>query len=170
MARNSYLVRAAQEADFGAIARIYAHAVLHGTATFEVEPPDAETMRQRWAAILDLGLPYLVAEWEGAVIGYAYASAYRPRPAYRFTIEDSIYVDAQYTGRGCGCALLGELLAICAKGPWQQMVAVIGDSANVGSVRLHERFGFRHVGALRAVGFKFEKWVDTVLMQKALHE
>jgi L-amino acid N-acyltransferase YncA len=170
MMRNSYLVRAAEAPDFEAIARIYAHHVLHGTATFEVDPPDAKTMRQRWAAILDLGLPYLVAEWEGALIGYAYASEYRPRPAYRFTIEDSIYVDAEHAGRGCGRALLAELIAICANGPWEQMIAVIGDSANEPSVRLHEQFGFRHVGTLQAVGFKFEKWLDTVLMQKAMHE
>jgi len=170
MPPNSYVVRAAEEADFAAIARIYAHYVLHGTATFELDPPDRETLLQRRAEIVAQGLPYLVAESQGEVVGYGYASAYRPRPAYRFTIEDSIYVDAEHTGQGCGRALLGPLIEICTRGPWRQMVAVIGDSANARSVRLHEQFGFAHVGTLRAVGFKFEKWLDTVLMQKALRE
>ena len=168
MPLHCYSVRSAIETDFAAITRIYPHHVLHGTATFELDPPGRETMLQRYAAISTLRLPFLVAELDGKVVGYAYANAYRPRPAYRFTIEDSIYVDAEFTGRGCGRALLGELIDLCAKGPWQQMIAVIGDTANAGSVRLHEHFGFQHVGTLRAVGFKFEKWVDTVLMQRPL--
>jgi len=168
MPPNSYKVRTATAGDFTAITAIYAHHVLHGTATFEIDPPSRETMLERRAAILALGLPFLVAELEGRVVGYAYTSAYRVRPAYRFTIEDSIYIDPDFTGQGCGRALLRTLIDQCQRGPWQQMVAVIGDSANEASVRLHRHFGFEHVGTLRAVGYKFEKWVDTVLMQKAL--
>jgi phosphinothricin acetyltransferase len=123
-------------------------------------------MLARHAEIAKLGLPYLVAESRGGIAGYAYANAYRPRPAYRFTVEDSIYLDPEQAGKGRSRILLGALLDIGAKGPWQQMIAVIGDSANVRSVRLHERFGFRHEGKLDAVGFKFDKWVDTILMQK----
>jgi L-amino acid N-acyltransferase YncA len=166
---NPFLVRPANERDLAEIARIYRHYVLHDTATFEIDPPRREHMLARYADILKLGLPYLVAEVESGIAAYAYASAYRPRPAYRFTIEDSIYVDPAHTGKGCGRILLSTLLDICAKGPWQQMVAVIGDSANHRSVRLHEYFGFRHVGTLQAVGFKFDRWIDTVVMQKALH-
>jgi L-amino acid N-acyltransferase YncA len=168
MPLNPYVVRAATDDDFNAVTKIYAHHVLHGLATFELVPPDRATMLQRRAAILALGLPFLVAETHKKIVGYAYASAYRPRPAYRFTIEDSIYVDTEYAGHGCGRALLSALIDLCAKGPWQQMIAVIGDTANVRSIRLHEHFGFQHVGTLQAVGFKFEKWVDSVLMQKAL--
>lgn len=168
MQPNGSLVRAATERDFSAIAEIYAHYVLHGTATFETEPPNQASLLERRAAVLAQGLPFLVAELDGCVAGYAYANSYRPRPAYRFTIEDSIYIDARKTGRGCGRALLGALLAACEQGPWRQMVAVIGDSGNAASVRLHERFGFRHVGTLRDVGFKFDHWLDTVLMQRVL--
>jgi phosphinothricin acetyltransferase len=168
MPLNAYVVRAATEDDFVAITAIYRHYVLHGTATFEIDPPDRKAMVERHGAVMALGLPFLVAELEGRVVGYAYASAYRPRPAYRFTIEDSVYVDAGHAGRGCGRALLSALIESCENGPWQQMIAVIGDSANAGSVRLHEHFGFQHVGTLRAVGFKFEKWLDTVLMQRML--
>ena len=163
-----FLVRAGEEKDFAEIARIYRHYVLNSTATFELDPPRAETMSERAAEISRLGLPYLVAETEGSVVAYAYASAYRPRPAYRFTVEDSVYVDPEYAGQGCGRLLLSALLDSCAKGPWRQMIAVIGDSANVRSVRLHEHLGFRHVGVLHAVGFKFDKWIDTVLMQRML--
>jgi len=168
MPLNAYVVRAATKDDFAAITAIYAHYVLRGTATFEIEPPSCEAMLERNVAAMAVGLPFLVAELDGRVVGYAYASGYRPRPAYRFTIEDSIYVDTEFTGRGCGVALLGALIDICEKGPWQQMIAIIGDSANDESIRLHERFGFRHVGTLRSVGFKFERWLDTVLMQRML--
>jgi L-amino acid N-acyltransferase YncA len=165
---NPFLVRPVEPQDFAGIARIYRHYVLEGTATFEIDPPSPEAMLARHADIATLGLPYLVAELNGAVAAYAYASAYRPRPAYRFTIEDSIYVDPEHTGQGCGRILLNALLEICANGPWRQVIAVIGDSANHRSIRLHEHFGFRHVGTLEAVGFKFDNWIDTVLMQKAL--
>jgi phosphinothricin acetyltransferase len=168
MQSDSYVVRAAVEEDFPAITEIYAHHVLHGTATFETDPPNHTNMLERRAAVVAAGLPFLAAELNGRVVGYAYANAYRARPAYRFTIEDSIYIDAQRTGRGCGRALLGALIAACEQGPWRQMVAVIGDSGNAASVRLHERFGFRNVGTLRDVGFKFDRWLDTVLMQRVL--
>jgi L-amino acid N-acyltransferase YncA len=161
-------VRLAEDKDFADITRIYGHYVVHSTATFELDPPDRESMLKRRADILAVGLPYLVAEQQGKVIAYAYASAYRARPAYRFTIEDSIYVDPEHAGKGCGRMLLSALIDHCSSGFWKQMIAVIGDSDNERSVRLHEYFGFRHVGVFEAVGFKFDRWVDTVLMQKRL--
>lgn len=160
--------RAAREEDIAAIASIYAHYVLTSLATFETVPPDCEEMSRRRGDIVARGLPYLVAEWDGAVTGYAYASAYRPRPAYRFTIEDSIYVHPDHLRRGAGRALLGAVIESCERGPWRQMVAVIGDSGNQASIGLHESFGFVRVGVLRSVGFKFGRWVDTVLMQREL--
>jgi phosphinothricin acetyltransferase len=161
-------LRPAVPGDFEAIASIYRHHVETGCASFELEPPDAGEMRRRWRNVVELGLPYLVAEVDGLVAGYSYATLYRPRPAYRFTVEDSVYVRADLSGRGLGSRLLGGLIAECEAGQWRQMVAVIGDSANSASIRLHSRFGFRHVGTLQNVGFKFGRWVDTVLMQRAL--
>ncbi|MFB3819463.1 MAG: N-acetyltransferase family protein, partial [Candidatus Methylomirabilales bacterium] len=151
-----------------AVQAIYAHHVLQGTASFEEEPPDLDEMRRRRAEVIGRGLPYLVAEVEGDVVGYCYASPYRSRSAYRFTLEDSVYVDHRYGGRGLGRALLSTLIPRCATGEWRQMVAVIGDSANAASIALHARLGFHHVGTLRAVGYKFGRWLDTVLMQRAL--
>lgn len=151
-----------------AIASIYAPQVLHGFATFEVVKPDATEMTARWQAVLAQGLPYLVAEREGTVVGYAYASSYRARPAYRYTVEDSIYVAKGYEGQGGGRQLLAALIARCEAGPWRQMIAVIGDSANAASITLHERLGFRHAGTLKAVGYKLGRWVDTVQMQRPL--
>jgi L-amino acid N-acyltransferase YncA len=162
------LLRCSTEEDVTSIARIYAHYVRNAKSTFEIDSPSVEEMVNRRAAILANGLPYLVAERDGAVVGYAYASPYRPRPAYRHTIEDSVYVDAQYLGQGYGSALLGALIESCDKGPWRQMIAVIGDSANAASIRLHQCFNFRTVGTLRAVGFKFDEWLDTVLMQRRI--
>lgn len=162
------VVRAATEADMAEITRIYGHYVLHTCSTFEMEAPEREEMARRRAGILELGLPYLAAENEGRLVGYAYANAYRPRAAYRFTVEDSIYVDPAEVGRGCGQRLLESLIEQCGQGPWRQMVAVIGDSRNAASVGLHQRFGFREVGTLSSVGFKLGRWVDTVLMQRAL--
>ncbi|BAN22830.1 GNAT family N-acetyltransferase [Caballeronia insecticola] len=162
------LVRDAASGDFDAIARIYAHYVENALATFEETPPSADDLRARHATIAAAGLPYLVAELDGAVAGYAYASAYRPRSAYRHTIEDSVYVAAGMGGRGIGSALLTALIERCERGPWRQMIAVIGNSGNAGSIALHARFGFEHVGVLRDVGFKHGRWVDTVLMQRAL--
>jgi phosphinothricin acetyltransferase len=165
---SSVIVRALREADLPAVQAIYAHHVLHGLASFEEEPPPVEEMRSRWRKVLDLGLPYLVAELDGAVVGYSYASAYRPRPAYRFTVENSVYVREGLAGRGIGKALLDELIARCEPGPWRQMLAVIGNSGNDASIALHRRCGFRLIGILDSVGHKHGRWVDTVLMQRAL--
>jgi phosphinothricin acetyltransferase len=162
------LLRDAAEADMPAIQALYAHHVLHGIATFEEVPPSVAEMTERWAAVLKAGLPYLAAELDGRVLGYAYATAYRPRPAYRFTVEDSVYVAQGLDGRGIGGALLQALIERCERGPWRQMLAVIGNSGNAGSIALHRRLGFEAVGTLRSVGFKHGRWVDTVLMQRAL--
>lgn len=162
-------VRDGAAGDIPAIAAIYAHHVRHGAATFETEPPDAAEMERRWTHVREIGLPWLVAELEnGGVAGYAYAGRYRPREAYRFTVEDSIYIDPARTGQGIGSALLERLIHRCEEAGAHQMVAVIGDSANIVSVRIHEKFGFRRAGVLYSVGFKFGHWVDTVLMQRPL--
>lgn len=164
----SVTVRPAGEADMAAVQAIYAPHVLRGFATFEEVPPGVEEMAARRAAVLAQGLPYLVAEAKGRVLGYAYAGPYRPRPAYRNTVEDSIYLAEGMGGRGIGRVLLEALIAACEAGPWRQMVAVIGDSGNAASIALHARAGFRMTGTLDAVGFKLGRWVDTVLMQRAL--
>jgi L-amino acid N-acyltransferase YncA len=151
-----------------AVRDIYAHYVLRSLATFEETPPTLEEMLARRRASVDLGLPYLVAEARGEIAGFAYAGAYHRRPAYRFAIEDSVYVADGLRGQGVGAALLGELIAACERGPWRQMVAVVGDSANSGSIALHRRFGFELAGTLRSVGFKFGRWVDTPILQRGL--
>jgi phosphinothricin acetyltransferase len=161
-------LRPSTEADVPAIRDIYAHHVLHGLASFETDPPDAAEIARRRADALARGYPHLVAEIAGEVAGYAYAGPYRTRPAYRFTAEDSVYVRHGAEGRGVGRALLAELLVGCAGAGVRQVVAVIGDSANHGSIGLHRALGFREVGVLEAVGFKFGRWVDSVLMQKSL--
>jgi L-amino acid N-acyltransferase YncA len=163
-------VRAASEADMATVRNIYAYYVLHSLATFEETPPTFEEMLARRQASVELGLPYLVAEQGEVVAGFAYAAAYRARPAYRFTIEDSVYVADGLSGRGIGSVLLGELIAACERGPWRQMLAVVGDSANAGSIALHRRFGFELMGTLRSVGFKLGRWVDTPILQRALGE
>ncbi|SDD95656.1 GNAT family N-acetyltransferase [Belnapia rosea] len=164
-------VRPSAEDDIGAIAAIYGHHVLHGTGSFETEPPNEDDMRRRRADVLARRLPYLVAEGsDGAILGYAYASAYRPRAAYRNTAENSVYVRHDVNGHGIGRLLLQELLTQCEALGVRQMVAVVGDSANLASVRLHEAFGFRLVGTLRSVGRKHGRWLDTVLLQRALGE
>src|SRR3954468_9206157 len=162
------LVRDARAADMAAVQAIYAHHVLHGLATFEEVPPSVEDMAARRAAAIDAGLAFLVAERAGEVVGYSYASSYRPRPAYRHTLEDSVYVADGLAGRGIGAALLAALLARCELGPWRQMIAIIGDSGNAASIALHRRYGFAPAGTLHAVGFKLGRWVDTVLMQRTL--
>jgi phosphinothricin acetyltransferase len=162
------VVRDARDADLVAVQAIYAHHVLHGLATFEEVPPTVAELGARRASVIDQRLPYLVAEQAGAVVGYCYATSYRPRPAYRYAIEDSVYIAEGLAGRGIGMALLGELIARCEAGPWRQMIAIIGDSDNAGSIALHRRLGFAHVGTLRSVGFKFGRWVDSVVMQRAL--
>jgi len=164
------LIRAVTAADIPAITAIYDHAVRHGTASFELEPPDAAEMARRRQALLDGGYPYLVAEADGAVAGYAYAGAYRPRPAYRWSVEDSVYVAPAMHRRGIGAALLGGLIAEAEQRGFRQMVAVIGDSAQTASIELHAALGFRRIGAVENVGFKLGRWLDTVLMQRALGE
>lgn len=162
------MIREAREADIGQIAAIYGHHVLTGLASFEeAAPPEAE-MLERMRGVRALGTPYLVAEEDGRILGYSYATLYRARSAYRFTLEDSVYVREGCGGRGIGRALLQDLVDGCRKGPWKQVVAVIGDSANHPSIGLHRALGFREVGTLEAVGFKFGRWVDSVLMQRAL--
>ncbi|MGD9945671.1 MAG: N-acetyltransferase family protein [Burkholderiaceae bacterium] len=162
------LVRDAHPDDMAAIQTIYASYVLYGIATFEEVPPSLQEMLGRREAVLKAGLPYLAAVADGAVVGYSYATAYRSRAAYRYTVEDSVYVADGMGGRGIGSALLRTLIARCEAGPWRQMVAVIGNSGNAGSIALHRSQGFREVGTLRAVGFKLGGWVDTVLMQREL--
>lgn len=169
--RKPFTLRDATGADVAAIHAIYVHHVRHGRASFEEVPPSADEMQLRLAEVHRKGLPYLVAERDGEVLGYAYASAYRARSAYRFAIEDSIYIDHRSVGEGLGQALLAELIARCETGPWRQMVAVIACTAageGAGSLALHERLGFRTVGRLEAVGFKHGQWIDTVLMQRVL--
>jgi phosphinothricin acetyltransferase len=161
-------VRDATEADVAGVQAIYADHVLHGLATFEEVPPPVAEMSGRRKAVLELGLPYLVAELNGRVVGYSYATKYRPRPAYRYTVENSVYIEGGLGGKGIGTALLEQLIARCEAGPWRQMIAVIGDSANEGSIALHRRLGFQRMCTLPAVGFKFGRWVDSVLMQRAL--
>jgi len=161
-------IRAARDADMAQIAAIYAHHVRHGLASFEEVPPDAAELARRRAEIVGRSLPYLVAAGGDAIVGYAYAGPYRPRSAYRFTVEDSVYVHPDRAGRGIGRRLLPAVIAACAATGARQMVAVIGDSANAASIALHAACGFRNVGVLCAAGFKHGRWVDTVLMQRAL--
>ncbi|MBN9472411.1 MAG: GNAT family N-acetyltransferase [Bordetella sp. SCN 67-23] len=165
---STLVVRDACDADLAAIQAIYAFHVLNGVASFEEVPPTVEDMRVRRAAVLGQGLPYLVAEQDGVIVGYSYAGSYRPRPAYRHTIENSVYVADGTGGRGIGIALMRELIARCQNGPWRQMVAVIGNSGNAASIALHRKVGFEHAGVLRSVGFKHGRWVDTVMMQLPL--
>jgi phosphinothricin acetyltransferase len=162
------LVRDADETDMSAVAGVYAKHVLHGLASFEEVPPPLDEMKSRRAGVLKLGLPYLVAELDNHVVGYSYATFYRARPAYRYTVEDSVYVADGLHGRGIGTALLAELIARCERGPWRQMLAVIGDSDNASSIALHRRLGFTSCGTLASVGFKHGRWVDSVFMQRAL--
>jgi phosphinothricin acetyltransferase len=150
------------------VTSIYAHHVQYGTASFETEPPSLDEMRRRHAAILAHGLPWLVAVSGDDVLGYAYAGLYRPRAAYRDTVENSIYMRPDLIGRGIGKRLLATLVAACETRDLRQMIAVVGDSGNLGSVRLHQQCGFIMIGVLRAVGYKHGKWLDTVLLQKTL--
>lgn len=161
-------IRSSRDDDIGEIAAIYRHHVLHGIASFEEIPPDENEIARRRRDIVALNLPYLVAERSGRVVGYCYASRYRVRSAYRFTLEDSIYVDAAEVGRGVGRALLSTLVERCCALGYRQMVAVIGGSDQWPSIRLHETLGFARTGTLPAVGFKFGNWIDCVLMQRAL--
>ena len=155
-------------ADIPVITRIYAHAVEHGTASFELTAPDEAEMARRMQALLDGKFPYFVAELDGAVVGYAYASLYRTRPAYRFTVENSVYVAPEIHRRGIGKALLIELIEACTALGFRQMIAVIGDSNQAASIGVHRACGFEPAGNLRNIGFKFGRWLDTPLMQLSL--
>jgi phosphinothricin acetyltransferase len=165
---NDLTLRDACEEDMPAIHAIYAHHVLHGTASFELEPPSLSDMLKRRADVLANGLPYVVAERGGEVVGYGYATLYRPRPAYRSTVEDSVYVREGMGGMGIGHALLSRVIERCVADGRRQMIAIIGNSENIGSIRLHERLGFKRVGVFESVGFKHGRWLDTVLMQRGL--
>lgn len=165
---NDIVVRDSIDADMAAVQRIYAYYVLHGLGSFEEKPPPVAELQRRRKDVLSRGLPYLVAEIDGAVVGYSYVAVFRSRSAYRYTVEDSVYVDEAFGRSGVGRALLSALIARCEASGWRQMIAVIGDSANTASIGLHESLGFRHVGTLQAVGFKFDRWVDSVLMQREL--
>jgi len=164
----SVAIRDAALTDIPDITRIYAHSVEHGTASFELEPPDEAEMSRRMRTLLDGGFPYLVAEIDGAIAGYAYAGPYRPRRAYRFSVEDSIYVDPGAQRKGVGRALLERLIEKCERRGFRQMIAVIGDSAQTPSIELHRAAGFRMIGNIENVGYKFERWLDSILMQRAL--
>jgi phosphinothricin acetyltransferase len=161
------LLRAAKPGDISEITRIYAHAVRHGTASFELDPPDVTEMTGRYQAMVATGYPYLVAQRAGELLGFAYAGPYRMRPAYKWTVEDSIYVAPQVQRHGVGSALR-RLIELSESKGYRQMIAVIGDSANAGSVELHRALGFHMVGTLANTGFKFGRWLDTVLMQRSL--
>jgi len=162
------VTRPAMAADISAITTIYAHAVRHGTATFEIEAPGENEMTDRFRALTEAGFPYLVAEYDGEVRGYAYAGLYRTRVGYRYTLEDSIYVDPNCQGRGIGRALIDDLLSQATGRGFRQMIAIIGDSEQAASIALHRAAGFQIVGTFAAVGFKFGRWLDTVLMQRPL--
>jgi phosphinothricin acetyltransferase len=166
--QSTVIVRHAEPTDMRNIQEIYAHHVLTGSASFEEVPPTIDDLLGRRAGVLKLGLPYLVAEIDGKVVGYSYASSYRSRPAYRYTVENSVYVADGLGGHGIGRSLLGRLIAECEAGPWRQMIAVIGDSGNAASIALHRSLGFQAVGTMLGVGFKFGRWIDSVLMQRAL--
>ncbi len=165
---SDQLIRPAAPGDITAITAIYAPEVLRGTATFELEPPSEAEMLRRFREITAAGYPYLVAERGGQVVGYAYVSAYRTRPAYRFAVEDSIYVAADHHGQGIGRSLLAASIKECEARGFRQMIAVIGDSMQIGSIALHRSAGFTFCGTLHAVGYKFGRWIDSVNMQRAL--
>lgn len=164
----SITIRDSTESDMPQVREIYALEVLEGTASFETEPPDLAEMLKRRSRVLELGMPHLVALEVDQVAGYAYASPFRPRAAYRFTLENSVYVAPWARQRGVGLNLLNTLMDRVSQGEWRQVIAVIGGSGHTASIRLHEQAGFRHVGVLKEVGFKFDEWVDIVLMQRAL--
>jgi L-amino acid N-acyltransferase YncA len=165
---GAIVVRDAVDADMPVVQAIYAHHVRYGLATFEEVPPSVDELAARRASVIAAQLPYLVAEIDGRVVGYSYASFFRARSAFRYTLEDSVYVENEMDRRGVGSALLRTLIARCERGPWRQMLAVIGDSGNAGSIALHRRLGFQMAGTQVSVGYKLDRWVDTVIMQRPL--
>jgi phosphinothricin acetyltransferase len=162
------LIRPSRPEDIPSITAIYAHHVLHGTGTFEVTPPTSDDMRARREDVLSKGLPYLVAVDGDIVLGFAYCNWFKPRPAYRFSAEDSIYLAPEANGQGLGRLLLTELMAQAEKAGVRKLIAVIGDSANAASIGVHRSAGFEHVGTLKSCGWKFDRWLDVVMMDKAL--
>ncbi len=161
-------IRDAGNDDMAAIQRIYAHYVLTSTATFEEAVPTVAEMQARRSHIVELGFPYLVAEVDNEIVGYSYAAPYRPRVAYRYTIEDSIYLAPDHGGQGIGKALLTELIRRCEQGPWRQMIAVIAGAHNTASIKLHRKLGFTDAGVQKSTGFKFNQWIDVVFLQRGL--
>ncbi len=161
-------IRPSTDADVAAITAIYQHHVLHGTGTFEITPPTSEDMASRRQDVLSKNLPYLVLEEDSGVIGFAYCNWFKPRPAYRFSAEDSIYLAPKAAGRGLGKLLLTELMAQAERAGVRKLIAVIGDSTNQGSIGVHQVCGFTHVGVLSACGWKFERWLDVVLMERSI--
>ena len=162
------LIRPSRDEDLDAITRIYGHHVLHGTGTFETTPPTVADMTGRRADVLGKHLPWLVVEEQGQVLGFAYGNWFKPRPAYRYSVEDSIYLAPDAAGKGLGRALMAELLATLERGGIRKVMAVIGDSANAGSVGVHTAAGFEHIGVVKSCGWKFGRWLDIVLMEKTL--
>jgi len=161
-------IRAATLSDASAIHEIYSYHVQHGTASWELEPPTLEEFQARMTNIFAQGYPYFVAEIDETLVGHTYASAFRPRPGYRYTVENSVYVHPQYQRRGLGRLMLAHLINVCEGLGYRQMVAVVGDSQNTPSIRLHQELGFVHIGTLTGIGFKHGRWLDSVLMQRTL--
>ena len=168
MNKNTVVIRPSSPEDIAQIQAIYAREVLEGTASFELTAPDLDEMRRRRETVINAGFPYLIAAYDERIAGYAYASTYRPRPAYRFSVENSVYVARWAQRRGVGGRLLTELIDACCALGLRQMIAIIGDSKHIASIQLHQKAGFRIVGTLTNVGFKFDRWLDTVIMQRSL--
>jgi L-amino acid N-acyltransferase YncA len=166
--KTELVIRESTGADISAITEIYKHHVRTGTGTFEIDPPDEKEIARRHSDLVSRGFPWLVAELDGKIIGYAYAAPFRAREAYRFTLEDSIYVDSGTMRQGVGVELLRKLIAVSRSKGFRQIIALIGDSNNIGSIRVHERCGFKDAGVLKDVGLKFDRWLDVVMMQLEL--
>jgi phosphinothricin acetyltransferase len=167
---SNLAIRTALEEDMAQVHEIFQHNVINGTASWDLVPPDLAEMKRRRAVLLEAGFPYIVGLLDGRVVGYGYASPFRPRPGYRFVVEDSIYIHNEFTGRGFGNPLLQRLIDDCIALGKRQMLAIIGDSENLASIRLHERLGFTRVGLMSNIGWKFDRWLDCVVMQRPLGE